>query len=129
MAKNVETIRGLYEAFGRGDVPSILAALAPDVSWTEAGGSPYGGTYRGPDAVLQNVFMRIGTEWDGYSAVAHEIVDGGDTVVALGTYDGTYRTTGKRFQAPFAHVWKLRDGKIASFHQHTDTALIRQALG
>ena len=47
----------------------MLGALAPDIRWTEAEGFPYGGTYVGPDAILQGVFMRLGTEWDGYAAV------------------------------------------------------------
>ena len=36
MAGNSETIRTLYDAFARGDVPAVLAGLAADVSWTEA---------------------------------------------------------------------------------------------
>lgn len=128
MAGNSETIRTLYAAFARGDVPAVLAGLAADVKWTEAEGFPYGGTYTGPDAVLQNVFMRLGTEWDGFAAVPHEIVAEGETVVALGEYSGTYKATGKRFSAPFAHVWKLRGGKAVSFQQYTDTAVVQRAL-
>lgn len=33
---NADVVRGLYEAFGRGDVPSVLGLLAPDVDWREA---------------------------------------------------------------------------------------------
>lgn len=128
MAGNSETIRTLYAAFARGDVPAVLAGLAADVKWTEAEGFPYGGTYTGPDAVLQNVFMRLGAEWDGFTVVPHELVAEGETVVALGEYSGTYKATGKRFSAPFAHVWKLRGGKAVSFQQYTDTAVVQRAL-
>jgi len=82
----------------------------------------------GPDAVLQNVFMRLGTEWDGFAVVPREIVAEGETVVALGECSGTYKATGKRFSAPFAHVWKLRGGKAVSFQQYTDTAVVERAL-
>ena len=128
MADNLETIRGAYDAFARGDVPAVLALLAPDVSWTEAEGFPYGGTYSGPDAVLKGVFMRLGTEWDGFSAVPHEFVVQGDTVVSLGQYGGTYKTTGRKFSAPFAHVWNFRNGKVMKFRQYTDTAVVQNAL-
>ena len=30
---NVATVQGIYEAFGRGDVPAILERLAEDVQW------------------------------------------------------------------------------------------------
>jgi ketosteroid isomerase-like protein len=129
MADNLETVRNIYQAFGRGDVPSVLAALAPDVSWTEAEGFPYRGTYVGPDAVLKNVFMRLGTEWEGFSVVPHEFVAQGDTVVCLGQYSGKYNATGKSFSAPYAHVWNLRNGKVVRFRQFTDTAVVQSALG
>lgn len=128
MASNLDTIRGAYDAFARGDVPAVLAILAPTVRWTEAEGFPYGGTYSGPDAVLSGVFMKLGTEWDGYSAVPREFVAEGDTVVALGHYSGTYKKTGRRFSAPFAHVWEFQDGKVVRFRQYTDTALVQKAL-
>jgi TRAP-type uncharacterized transport system substrate-binding protein/ketosteroid isomerase-like protein len=126
--ENVEAIRTLYEAFGRGDIPTVMAALMPDVAWTEADGFPYGGTYNGPQAVLTHVFTRLGTEWDGYTVAPEEFVGGGDTVVVLGTYSGTYKATEKSFQAPFAHAWNLRGGKVARFRQYTDTVLVQEAL-
>ena len=128
MNVNSEVIRELYTAFAKGDVPGVLGALAKDIHWTEAEGFPYGGTYVGPDAVLTNVFAKLGSEWDGFSAVPHAFVAEGDMVVALGEYGGTYTATGKRFSAPFAHVWTLRDGKVVRFQQYTDTALAQAAV-
>lgn len=128
MASHSDTITTLYAAFASGDVPTVLGALAPDVRWTEAEGFPYGGTYVGPDAVLQNVFMKLGSEWDGYSAIPNELIANADTVVALGEYSGTYKATGKSFRAPFVHVWKFSGGHVVSFMQHTDTAVVQRAL-
>lgn len=126
--RNREVIQSLYDAFARGDVPAVLALMDAQIEWSEAEGFPYAGTYRGPEAVLNGVLMKLGTEWVGYQAVPYELVDGGDTIVTLGDYSGTYKTTGKSFRAPFAHVWKLRDGKITRFVQYTDTVLVQQAL-
>lgn len=128
MATSLETVRGVYEAFARGDIPAVLAVLAPAVSWTEAEGFPYGGTYTGPDAVLEGVFMRLGTEWEGWSAVPDEFIAQGDTIVALGKYSGRFKTTGKRISVPFAHVWSLENGKVVGFRQYTDTALVQEAI-
>lgn len=125
---NLNVVQGVYEAFDEGNVPSVLGALSPDVVWTEAEGFPYAGTYVGPNAVLDNVFMRLGTEWDGFAAIPDEFVDAGDTVVVLGKYSGTYKATGKSFQANFAHVWKLRGGKAIRFVQYADTLLVQRAL-
>ena len=125
---NSEIIKGIYEAFAKGDVPSVLGAFAPEVSWTEAAGFPYAGTYIGPNAILENVFIKLATEWDGFSAVPERIVDGGDTVVALGNYGGTYKKTGKSMSVPFAHVYDLSGGKVVKFVQHTDTLKVAEAL-
>ena len=127
-AQSVQLIQGLYDAFAKGDVPTVLAALSPDIAWTEAAGFPYGGTYNGQDAVLSGVFMRLATEWQGFAAIPREIIDGGDTVIALGQYSGKYNATGKSFQAEFAHVWRLQDGKAVTFTQYTDTKLVDLAL-
>lgn len=51
----VEFIRGLYEAFGRGDVPTVLGAMDPQIAWYESEGHPYvrgGEPFNGPEAVL-----------------------------------------------------------------------------
>lgn len=123
-----DTINNLYAAFTRGDVPTVLAAFAPNISWTEAEGFPYGGTYVGPDAIVSNVFMKLGSEWDGYTVAKQELIANTDTVVALGEYSGTYKATGKSFKAPFVHVWKFGADRIISFRQHTDTVVVQRAL-
>jgi ketosteroid isomerase-like protein len=128
MNSNSATIKSLYDAFARGDVPTVLGALAPDVRWTEAEGFPYGGTYSGPQAVLENVFMKLGTEWEGFAAVPRELVSEGETVVALGTYSGKYKATGKSMKVPYVHVWKFKGGKVQTFEQHTDTVVVQRAL-
>ncbi len=125
---NLDAVKQVYQAFAEGDVPTVLAFLSPDIDWTEAEGFPYAGTYHGPQAVLEGVFMRLGTEWDGFAAVPDEFIDGGETVVALGKYSGTYKATGKSFQANFAHVWKIKDGKAIRFVQYVDTLLVHRAL-
>ena len=127
---NGEIIKGVYDAFATGDVPGVLGAFDENIEWTEAEGFMYSGTFNGPNGVLSGVFMRLATEWEGFSAVPNKIVDGGDdNVVSIGTYSGKYLKTGKSTTVPFAHEWELRGGKIVKFRQHTDTAVIARDLG
>jgi ketosteroid isomerase-like protein len=125
---NLNRIKAVYDAFAKGDIMSVLEVFSAAIDWTEAEGFPYGGTYHGPKAVLEGVFMRLGAEWEGFAAVPHEFIDGGDTIVALGKYSGTYKATGKSFQAEFAHVWKLSEGKAVRFVQYVDTLLVHRAV-
>src|SRR5690349_9532442 len=130
MPDQSDVIRALYDAFARGDVPAVLGAFAPDIVWNEAEGSVYADRYPyvGPQAVLEGVFMRIGTEWDGYTVTPEEIIGSGDSVIARGRYRAAFKATGVAVNAQFAHAWKLRDGKVAAFQQYTDTAQFRDAV-
>ena len=125
---NIDTVKQVYQAFAEGDIPTVLGLLSSDIDWTEAEGFPYAGTYHGPRAVLEGVFMRLGSEWDGFAVVPDEFIDGGDTIVVLGKYSGTYKATGKSFEANCAHVWKVQDGKAIRFVQYVDTLLVHRAL-
>lgn len=126
---NKQTIEDLYAAFGRGDVPAILGLFHPEIEWWEAENFLYAdkNPYRGPQSVLLGVFARLGSEWEGFKAIADEVYDAGETVVSCGHYEGTYRKTGRAVRAQFAHVFKLRDGKVVRFQQYTDTAQFQQA--
>lgn len=123
MTENLKIVERIYKAFSEGDMAAVLAAFSPEIHWTEAEGGPYGGVSIGPNAVLENVFMKLGSEWEPFSAISSEFVANGETVVALGEYRGTYKKTGKSFEAPFAHVWKFKQGKVMTFQQYTDTAV------
>jgi uncharacterized protein len=61
------------------------------------------------------LFMRLGTEWDGYNAVPDLVIGDGDRVAARGWYSGTYKQTGKSFLARFVHWYTVTDGKIVRF--------------
>jgi len=126
--ENTAVVQRLYAGFATGDVEAVLADMARDIHWTEAEGYPYAGVYIGPGAIVDGVFARLATEWEGYQAAPDAYVAQGDTVVALGHYSGRYLKTGKAFRAPFAHVWTLLDGRLVRFVQYTDTAVVMKAL-
>lgn len=125
---NTDIIKALYAGFAAGDMPAILAGMAPGIAWTEAEGYPYAGTFHGPQAIVDGVFIRLATEWDGYKAIPDRYVSEADDVIALGHYSGTYKATGKAFRAPFVHAWTLRGGRIVRFVQYVDTVLVQRAL-
>jgi len=127
-ANNLQEIRNLYGALTEGNVEAVVAKFDDGIEWTEATGFPYGGTYTGPNMVVEKVLTRLGTEWAPFTVTPAEFIDAGEKVVVLGKYSGTYKETGKDFEADFAHVWTLRDGKAVKFVQYADTALVQEAL-
>jgi len=130
MTTTVEPVRAFYEAVARGDVQAVLSLLDPEVEWTEAERFPYySGVWRGPDAVLNNLLVPLARDWEGFAARPREFIADGERVVALGTYSGVFKATGRAMSAEFAHVWTVRAGRLASFNMHTDTAKVLEAVG
>lgn len=129
-ARNKTLAREAYAAFARGDIPGFLAMMDANVVWHEAASLPYGGTYRGPDAILQNIFVPLGGDWDQFSATPERVIGDGAEVAVLGRYRAISKHNGKRLDVPFVHVFTFDDaGKIVQFDQMTDTALYMDALG
>ncbi len=128
--ENVDAVSSIYEAFATGDVPTVLSLFDQTIEWNEAENHIYAdrNPYVGPEAVLNGVFLRLATEWEGFSAAPKELLDAGEKVVALGTYGGAYKVTGKSVRAQFVHVWTLRGGKVIGFQQYTDTAQFARAV-
>jgi ketosteroid isomerase-like protein len=119
--ENLEMVKGVYEAFARGDVPAVLGAFAGDIEWRESEGMPQGGVYHGPEAVAQNVFGPLSEDVDGFAVTPEELIGSGDSVAAVVRYTGTGKVTGKALDLPVVHVWDVRDGKAARFRQFADT--------
>ena len=130
-SENVTTVQGMYEAFGTGDIATVLAALHSNVEWWEAENFIYaqGNPYVGPNGVLEGVFMRIANDWNGFVVSPDGVLDAGDTAIGYGHYIGTNKASGKAVRAQFAHFFTFHDGKVIKFQQYTDTAQFRDAVG
>ena len=127
---NLDLIRNVYAAFARGDGPAALSSMDSTIVWNEAENFPYAdrNPYVGPVAVAEGVFFRLATEWDDFQAVPAEFFDAGDTVVVTGRYRATYKATQASLDSQFAHLWRVRGGKIIGFQQYTDTAQAQSAI-
>ncbi len=130
-AANVDIVKGIYAAFASGDVDTVVGAMSPDIEWNEAENWRYadGNPYHGPEAILNGVFARIGSEWDAFAVDPREFIDGGDTVVMTGRYTGKFNATGAPINAQVAHFWTLEDGKAVQFQQLVDTLAVARATG
>ena len=125
---NIDIVRAHYAASAQGDMNEMMVNVSPQVRWTEMAGFPCAGVWIGPQAVVDNVFAVLGRDWIGYRFELQSLVDGGDQIVGVGTYHGTYRATGKEMQARVVHVWDLQGGKVVAFEQFTDTLLVHHAM-
>ena len=126
--QNIELVRGLYEAFGRGDVPGVLGAMTDDMEWHEAEGMPYGGVYHGGEEIAQNVFGPIVEDIQDFAVTPEEFIASGSNVAVVARYTGTAKASGNTLNLPAVHVWDVRDEKVSRFRQFIDTVKFREAV-
>ena len=129
MGSNADTVRGVYDAFGKGDVPGVLAVMDDKIDWQEPASLPFEDQI-GPQAVAENIFGPVVTQIEGFEVDVREVVDAGDMVFSVGVYRGKGVENGNALDADFVHVWRFGpDGKATGFRTYTDTHLWREALG
>ena len=123
-----KAIQDAYDGFAKGDPGPLFGLFDEKVEWIEAAGFPYAGTYVGADDIGQNVFGRLLADWDPWTVVPDSIVVQGERVVAIGTYSGRNKASGKDFRARFAHVWDFSGDKLRRLEQIVDSAKVNEAL-
>ena len=127
---NVSLVQSLYAAFGRGDIATIVAAMAPDVVWTlhgRASDHPALGTKKGPQGV-QAFFGIIADTQTATDFSPREFYAVDDKVFVLGHYAWTMKKTGKTVDTDWVHIFTVKGGKVAAFNEFADTAQFAEAM-
>jgi ketosteroid isomerase-like protein len=121
--QNKSLVNQAYSNFQSGNLPALMALMSDDVTWTlpEMAGVPFAGKRSGRDAVSE-FFSLLGASQEAITFNPRELIADGGRVVALGSYEWKVLANGREFKGDFAHAWGIRDGKVASFDEYTDTA-------
>jgi len=122
---NVDVARSAYEAFGHGDLAALKEMLSEDSTWLTSDELPLGGETRGRDSIIGN-FAEIPNYWSSFSVEPEEFIDGGEWVIVRGTQRAA--TDGDSFEAPFAHLIKVADGRIVRGEFYADSAKAAKVL-
>jgi ketosteroid isomerase-like protein len=128
--QNVEVVRGIYEAWRRGDF-SIRAGEGPFDSTfqftpTATRQSLGGGPWRG-DEELREMTRDWFKTWDWVWFEAEEFIDAGDRVVVLATQCS--RLGENEMRVPIWHLWTLRAGKAIHWQSFDGRAEVLEAAG
>jgi ketosteroid isomerase-like protein len=129
---HVETLQTLYEAFGRGDLDSILAQLSDDVQWDQDAPS-YGIPVYEPGVGKEHVkrFFEVAAEdLEFQKFQPTNFLTGGNQVAVTIDLDVTVKPTGKSFKALEIHLWTFdEDGKISRLAHIIDRHAVLLAYG
>jgi ketosteroid isomerase-like protein len=127
--ENVEIVRGVYDAWRRGDFEAALEPFHKDIEWigpldiSRAGGE---GVARGPEGVRRSVGRWLST-WVDYRFELGELLDFGDEVLAGGWQHGRGRASGVEVSEEIFSVWTLQAGKIVRQRMFRDKAQALEA--
>lgn len=128
---NLQTVQALYEAFGRGDVPTFLGHLAEDVQW-DAGAPDMGVPWLKPRrgrAQVPGFFECLGAlEMRRFQPKT--LLERDDVVIAIIGLEFVVKATARTVrEEDEVHIWRFDDhGRVASFCHKVDTLQHWRAL-
>ena len=121
---NAKTIEQVYEAFGRGDLATILDAVTDDVDWAAEATSdaaPWYGVRHGKEAVAE-FFAAFGSTMEVGEFTPISLAANDTDVFTVVQFRATSRQTGRTAAMNLHHFFRFRDGKIAYYRGTEDTA-------
>lgn len=128
----IDTVQGIYAAFGQGDLPAILAKLADDIDWehdTFPNEVPWMQPLKGRDQVPR-FFQALAEQVDFKDFKPTRLLADGDLVVALCDVDYVVRATAKRVvEIDEVHLWRFNaQGQVSRFRHRVDTLQLTRAI-
>jgi ketosteroid isomerase-like protein len=113
-----DTLRAVYDAFGKGDIETVMGLYTHDIEYHVSGRSPVSGVYSGKDEVL-GLFGKLMEQSGGtFRVEVLDILANDDYGVVL-TFERGQRG-GKTLENRAVHVWNFRDGKCAQFRGYNE---------
>lgn len=127
----LETSQAMYDCLHHGDWDGVEAFMAEDFVIHEPASLPYGGEWRGKDA-LKRLYAHVMGYWEDPDVEWDELIGGERFAAALLRFTMTSRATGERFHQTVSEVTRFDDqGKMAEMRVHYFDAaeVARQAGG
>jgi ketosteroid isomerase-like protein len=125
---NLQKVQGMYEAFGRGDIPAVLSVIAEDCEWeswsigntAQEAGVPWLEPRRGPKGVA-DFFEIVGT-FDIRDFQVLGFLDGGDKIGVEVMFDAI-SPAGEHLHDEELHLYDFdADGMVKRMRHYVDTA-------
>lgn len=110
---NEDLLRRGYEAFGSGDMDTVLALFDDDIVWHEGGSNQISGDYHGHQEVMGFFGKLMELSGGTFHLDIHDIVANDTHGVVLATAHG--ERDGKTLASRAADIWHLADGKAMEF--------------
>ena len=128
VSERVEIVKELYDLLDERAFDEYVSGFAEDAEWIEPEGSRFGGTYQGPEEILDLLSSTVGGDWSEFHVDIDRILEDKKTVVVLTTTSGTFGETGDSMTTRAAHVYDFEGGTIKRMESFEDTAALHRAM-
>ena len=112
---NRDLIKRAYDAFGRGDIPTVLGILDEKIRWHVPGQSPLSGDYIGHEQVLDFFQKSMDLSGGTLRIELHDIIASDTTVFVLCTVSAT--RSGRNAEFLEVHFWRIADGRAVELRE------------
>lgn len=125
---NRQLLQEIFAGLALGDPKRFTESMADDFCWTVTGTTAWSGTYRGKQAVMNELMRPLFANFaDHYVNAAHRFIADGDWVVV--ECQGKVKTrTGKRYDNKYCWVCRVEDGRLKEVIEYMDTELVASTL-
>jgi uncharacterized protein len=114
--ENLDLVRRGYEAFGGGDIATVLQILDANIRWHIPGRGPLSGDYHGHDEVLAFFTKTQELAAGTFSIEIDDMLASAQSVVALCTVSA--QRHGQAWSTPEVHVWRVANGRAVDFREY-----------
>jgi len=115
LAAEIETVKKIYAAINRNDVPAAIKFFDPQIERVEPPGFPSAGTYRGHAAVLEHIAKGRNT-WAEGTCEPERCIPAGNKIVVFLHVRVRLKDRTNWSDARFADVCTFRDGKVTQLY-------------
>jgi uncharacterized protein len=115
---NEETLRKLYDALGRGDVPAVLELFTDDVRFHVSGRSQVSGEYVGKSEILGFLGKLMELSGGTFRIQVLDVLANDEHGVVL-TRE-TAQHDGRVLDNHAVHVWDMREGACSRFRAYNE---------
>jgi ketosteroid isomerase-like protein len=127
-AENKQLIQNIFSELSKGNGKSFVESLADDICWTIIGSTKWSGTYRGKQAVLNELLKPLFAQFaDQYTNTAHRFIAEDDYVVVECRGRVTTKS-GAPYNNTYCWICRVADGKLQELTEYLDTELVTAAL-
>jgi ketosteroid isomerase-like protein len=127
--ENKQLVMEGYKRFQNKDIAGLLELFADDIEWVglRSEAIPFSGDYHGKQQTAQ-FFTLMDQAQEALQFEPQEFIAEGDKVVVTGQAKWAVKSNGQTYESPWVHIFTIRDGKVARFHQFNDTAAAVEAF-